>query len=147
MSHEPRKKGHLKQFPELELIESEAQRREIVKEHDRRVHREWVFWVIAFTVPAVMFYTIRSAIVTLTNISGSWADRLAIAVIVVTWVPYAFAGYRRSRRAFIRQKLTELGTPVCQKCGYALRGQTEPRCPECGEPFDAALLRKSADGE
>jgi hypothetical protein len=23
----------------------------------------------------------------------------------------------------------------CTVCGYELRGQTEPRCPECGTPF------------
>jgi len=26
----------------------------------------------------------------------------------------------------------------CLDCGYALRGQTEPRCPECGREFDPA---------
>jgi len=30
--------------------------------------------------------------------------------------------------------------PVCRKCGYDLRGQIAPRCPECGEPFDIDLL-------
>gem|GEM_PF-2832980 len=30
---------------------------------------------------------------------------------------------------------------VCLECGYCLRGLTSPRCPECGTPFDAALLR------
>jgi len=29
----------------------------------------------------------------------------------------------------------------CQACGYLLFGLTEPRCPECGSPFDPALLR------
>ena len=24
----------------------------------------------------------------------------------------------------------------CRKCGYILRGISEPRCSECGEPFD-----------
>ena len=26
--------------------------------------------------------------------------------------------------------------PVCKNCGYSLRGLPEPRCPECGEPFE-----------
>ena len=30
----------------------------------------------------------------------------------------------------------------CRKCGYPLRGLPEPRCPECGTPFDAALLKE-----
>jgi len=28
----------------------------------------------------------------------------------------------------------------CRRCGYALVGLPEPRCPECGMPFDAAML-------
>jgi hypothetical protein len=28
----------------------------------------------------------------------------------------------------------------CGNCGYLLYGLPEPRCPECGEPFDPALL-------
>ncbi len=29
---------------------------------------------------------------------------------------------------------------VCATCGYLLYGLTEPRCPECGAPFDPSLL-------
>jgi len=29
-------------------------------------------------------------------------------------------------------------TARCLGCGYSLRGLTEPRCPECGRPFDPA---------
>ncbi|MGD8453252.1 MAG: hypothetical protein PVJ57_15655 [Phycisphaerae bacterium] len=47
---------------------------------------------------------------------------------------------KRSRR-FLRQCLIERGVPVCLHCGYDLRGQTAPRCPECGQPFDPMLLR------
>ncbi len=32
----------------------------------------------------------------------------------------------------------------CQKCGYNLEGLTEPRCPECGTPFDERLLKNNA---
>jgi len=28
----------------------------------------------------------------------------------------------------------------CTQCGYNLTGLTEPRCPECGTPFDSMLL-------
>ena len=33
-----------------------------------------------------------------------------------------------------RRKRKKLG--LCLKCGYDLKGLTEPRCPECGTPFD-----------
>jgi hypothetical protein len=29
---------------------------------------------------------------------------------------------------------------TCVHCGYDLRGQTDPRCPECGRSFDPTLL-------
>ena len=28
----------------------------------------------------------------------------------------------------------------CGQCGYSLRGLRDPRCPECGAPFDPSLL-------
>lgn len=28
-----------------------------------------------------------------------------------------------------------VGEPRCRKCRYILRGLSEPRCPECGEPI------------
>jgi hypothetical protein len=34
--------------------------------------------------------------------------------------------------------LVERRAFCCKKCGYDLQGQVEKRCPECGEPFDAA---------
>ena len=32
---------------------------------------------------------------------------------------------------------------LCLSCGYSLHGLTEPRCPECGTPFDDAMLKKN----
>jgi hypothetical protein len=31
----------------------------------------------------------------------------------------------------------EIPAGHCQSCGYDLRNLTEPRCPECGTPFDS----------
>ena len=38
---------------------------------------------------------------------------------------------RRLRHRF-REYLSEHGVALCVQCGYDLRGQVEPRCPECG---------------
>lgn len=56
---------------------------------------------------------------------------IPIAMMVFVAVGWACLGvssylYRRSRPG------------ICKGCGYDLRGQTEPRCPECGTPFDDA---------
>jgi hypothetical protein len=32
----------------------------------------------------------------------------------------------------------------CRRCGYLLFGLTTPRCPECGEAFDPALLEQGS---
>jgi hypothetical protein len=39
------------------------------------------------------------------------------------------------------------GWGKCYRCYYDLRGLTAPRCPECGEPFDPALLEGLSVGE
>lgn len=44
-------------------------------------------------------------------------------------------------RASLRKRLLELGIPLCPTCGYDLRGQTEPRCPECGKAFAESLMK------
>lgn len=52
---------------------------------------------------------------------------------------------RRMERS-LREQLNRLGHPICIPCGYDLRGQTEPRCPECGAAFDARLLPSTPKG-
>ncbi len=49
----------------------------------------------------------------------------------------AVAQYRR----FIRER-TEFrqSLALCVRCGYALEALREPRCPECGTPFDIDLV-------
>ena len=60
-------------------------------------------------------------------------------LVMVTWF------WRHRCRRFLRQQLAAHGIPVCLKCGYDLRGQTEPRCSECGTSFDTGLIDQSRD--
>lgn len=52
---------------------------------------------------------------------------------------------RRRRAQELRKLLCEQGIPICIHCGYDLRGQTDPRCPECGRAFDPRLLRTTGE--
>jgi uncharacterized membrane protein (DUF485 family) len=53
---------------------------------------------------------------------------LCLAVILPTIFYTAVVAVIRTRREFDNETR-------CRKCGYILRGITEPRCPECGEPI------------
>lgn len=60
-----------------------------------------------------------------------------------TWIalPWGITYLFRARiRRYLRKELAESGVPICVKCGYDLRGQSAPRCPECGTPFDEQLF-------
>jgi hypothetical protein len=65
--------------------------------------------------------------------------QLSLLAATTTWF------CRRRALALLRKRLIWLGLPLCRHCGYDLRGQTEPRCPECGRAFDLALLNRRGD--
>lgn len=56
-----------------------------------------------------------------------------------------FARRRITRN--LRRQLVDRTIPICVGCGYDLRGQRDPRCPECGESFDAALVSGDAHAQ
>ena len=47
----------------------------------------------------------------------------------------------------LRWKNTAWDGRHCLTCAYDLRGQTEPRCPECGKRFDPGLLAKNVTAQ
>lgn len=54
-----------------------------------------------------------------------YASKAAMSSLVPTSVAIAvYASMRGTASPY---------TTVCRKCGYTLRGISEPRCPECGE--------------
>ena len=60
----------------------------------------------------------------------NWGYWVALPVVVaVGYANFVF---------FDRAVVLERAGFRCQRCGYDLRGQVEPRCPECGWEFDAA---------
>jgi hypothetical protein len=75
-------------------------------------------------------------------------------VVILGWgpsgaqCPFAFmgAGYGVliiPLSGFVLMRLPRCSSEAeCRHCGYLLYGLVEPRCPECGEPFDPRLLKK-----
>lgn len=60
-----------------------------------------------------------------------------IEFVMVVGVLYWLMWLSRGRiRRELRQQLIDAGFAICGPCGYDLRGLTEPRCPECGQPFE-----------
>lgn len=60
-------------------------------------------------------------------------------LIIGCWLACVMMFRGRIQRC-LRKELRQRGCAICIKCGYDLRGQVEPRCPECGSPFDANLV-------
>jgi hypothetical protein len=71
------------------------------------------------------------AIARFTTIPLSGDVPLVLLVVLATGIPY-FVFLERAR-------VIERRGFRCQRCGYDLQGQIEPRCPECGIEFDAAV--------
>lgn len=48
--------------------------------------------------------------------------------------------FRPHLQRSLREQLVQRGVPICVGCGYDLRGQIHPRCPECGMSCAPSLL-------
>lgn len=76
-------------------------------------------------VPLTAATIFGSLYLTRSGLAGDWA---AIPVAAVVWFPLIVLLDRvivLERRGF-----------WCRQCGYDLRGQINPQCPECGREFD-----------
>ena len=63
-------------------------------------------------------------IITLLEIAAGVA-LVVLAILAGGWT------YKKVRSKYAKR---------CTKCGYSLKGLTEPRCPECGEPFNPYMV-------
>ena len=66
---------------------------------------------------------------------------LTVAIVILINLAVYYL-WREPMRRTLRKELQILKVAICLKCGYDLRGQTEPRCPECGASFDEQLLKR-----
>lgn len=93
----------------------------------------WSLGLAHFGLPWVMYALVWSARMGPLRAKPAflWADALFLAAVA----PLSIIAWHRG---------SAIGRPkapgFCQACGYVLHGLTEPRCPECGTPFDPRLL-------
>ncbi len=94
--------------------------------------RTWLAWV---GLAAVGIVAASSLGVLLMNSPTAWHRWMALCILIVFPVAYsvAWAVYcRRVTRRCLIDYLCDQGIAICRSCRYDLRGQIEPRCPECG---------------
>ncbi len=85
--------------------------------------------ILAAWVPQFAGFIYRGQIHWRPVILGLW-----IAIYLVFWLVMVFA---LSAVVFVRNRYRPVyPTGHCAKCGYDLQGLPEPRCPECGKPFE-----------
>jgi len=76
------------------------------------------------------------AVGVLVRASGLISDRVFGAIAFIGYYSIVIAGplvvYGMLTRRYYHRLNLERETH-CRKCGYILRGISEPRCPECGE--------------
>jgi hypothetical protein len=123
-------------YPELLLLPNNFERRIAIKRARRRAFSfGWRFFAAA---PAIVIAIL--GVLRLAELARTWLPGLLLVLIVmiVNIAIPTFGWYviwHTPFRAALRRELADLGIPICCRCGYNLSSLTEPRCPECGQPF------------
>ena len=138
--------------PEAELFPTKEVRAVAMRRIGYALLKSWRFWLEMLTLSAALalaskYLWMLQDWMRLERYAPTWLLRLVLVLVVGNVLALWFVRRRLPRR--VRAALLECGIPVCMKCGYDLRGQTFPRCPECGREFDETLLlqrRESPDG-
>ncbi len=128
--------------PETRRFPTNADAQQALADWNRQLYRMPGFWLAlaAYTaaVAATAFLlalTLRLWIPMPTTPAGRMILVIAAGPILgaCIWLGATWIVRRRYLR-FLRRRLVTLGVPICLACGYDLRGQELPRCPECGRP-------------
>ena len=98
----------------------------------------WIFFVVFVLTGGGFWYWVSQKVWALKSNISVWFDRagyynaqlitgllfsvpaIVLAILFYRWLSLRVAPYGETR---------------CRKCGYILRGLSEPRCSECGEPI------------
>ena len=127
-------------LPELGRFKSDEERKTALERADAEVlkssgfRRGMVVATVAFAALIVVVFVLLLWFPFLLGTALSTVSLGALFGVTCAW--YCRKAVRRS----LRRQLAEQGVPICVRCAYDLRGQIEPRCPECGTAFDEKLL-------
>jgi len=141
-------------YPEIALFDTNEERK-VAKRCARRKTlrgsgrwgfvasgRVWVSFLIFFLITSAYIWGVQDQLVELHPV----VRRIALSLVVILASGTAIWFVRPLVRRSLREQLVAKGVPICVRCGYDLRGQIEPRCPECGSAFDERFLNHS-EGE
>ena len=129
-----------KQYPELEHFERQdvpGVASEALTFAKHEVMRTWRFWLTLLALVGLYLTATALAVWTITQRFGSseWVHRVAGGCFGAVVSLAAWRLFRDRTRHHLRERLVQLGVPICIPCGYDLRGSTD-RCPECGTTFE-----------
>ena len=125
-------------IPELAMFPTDKQRKVAMRNASSILgpgsSRLWL-WLLLFLMAVGGLMAVAPQITSLHPIAGRLWPSL-IVPLTLSWMWFCRSVVRRR----VREQLAAKGVPICIECGYDLRGQDVPRCPECGTLFDETLL-------
>lgn len=127
-------------FPELKLLETTKDRRELLTAVERRTVGLGKRIALVVALAVVVGSLCAATLYTLSRwwpIPQSTWGAISGAIVGGTSALSVQIFWRRPLQREIRRELNRRGVPICVRCGYNLHGLAEPRCPECGTPFEA----------
>jgi hypothetical protein len=130
----------LREFPELAVVDDPAVQVQALRGVFWAIWRRPRTWLLSVAATGVLGVVSIGLAPLLLNLGlpsiavpgaiGGFAGGAAMGILALAT--------KQVRRAALRRWLVEHGYPVCLACSYDLRGQVEPRCPECGIATDSA---------
>lgn len=135
-------------FPELLRVDDPKEQTALYRAAYRPVVWTARYWALAIVLQGAIQVFARLSVrlivrwLALPGAMGKW-DMAGTAIgggiggLVLLWL------IREQISKNLRKLLLARGVPICLTCGYDIRGQVEPRCPECGASFAPKILNVS----
>jgi hypothetical protein len=115
------------------------ERKRVLRKHTLRWRPLLALWLpqlIGGLLPALVFLLINLR----GGLSFSVPESVIVLMILIPYGVFGFVGLQLHMRA-VRRSIRRAMPEFCVKCGYCLVGLKDPRCPECGTPFDPLIPR------